>query len=1049
MQSKNTFLEGKMNKDLDLRVLPENQYTHAENIRIVSPDGSNAGTVRPSFGNSQLTSLSKPFNPRALGYTVDPLSNMIYYAARNDSNECYIVEYDVENDITTEVLNDNRVGDSNILNFQDSSFPIDMKILNDVENGRKFLIITDDLNEPKCFDIEYAKTLGALFTEDQVCLLRQPPEEAPDLLTGAPSANEINNLNDKFFMFAYRYRYRYGEFSAMSPFSRIAFWPEAFSYDYTSSVNEAMTNLYANVLVSIRAGSGEVTDVELIAKEPNSNALFIVESYNKADLGWGDNTTQFINFTNDKILRQLTETEITRLYDNVPITAKAAEIIGNRLVFANYRESYDLTNQGAAVVPTFTTDYTSTVIAEDTAYETVKSITQYEVAIAYLDGKGRMTTPFTSPGGTVQVSNTDSDTQNTLRVTISSLPPDFAEQYRIFIRESRTNYHSIASIVFYNDVVGSDNFVWTKINTADIDKISEGDFIYLRYSGTLGPIGVLQEATKHKIIEISQQATNFLGGGEEEGLYFKIQAPSVSAGGGNVIVFETEGDRLSEGLFYETNKTYNVTDVAGVKYHFGGGIAGDQNQTGAQDAIIVLHDLFNAYGWANSFESNRILDSFGENYIRFDTRSSTPIDDYRQIKRTASLTYSGVYENTTGYNALNEFNLSDENYKDMDTSYGGIQLLYSRDTDLVVFQEDKTHRVLYTKDVLFDADGQGNVKESNNVLGQEIAYVGEYGIGLHPESFAFYGNRIYHIDKERGALMRLSLDGYTEISQNGFYDYFRTLFKDNPSANFVGQYNPYDDIYLINTYQTGTTANTLAFNERVSGFTSFYSFVPEVMMYLNNRLYSVSGGELYLHDDENANINEFYGVKYDSVIESVFNESPSEVKVFKTINQEGDVAWDVDLTTNLANGLIPSSEFVNKEGEWYAHIRRSEDTTDTSSLAIQGVGELSSESGTTMTLKNLSNTSLSIGDTLYKYNTGTFALDLIGVVQTYDFTANTIVVDAVTNIPATDDFIVFTKNSRIEASSMRGYYLLCNMTYTGTSPVELFAVNSDIFKSYE
>ena len=43
---KNTFLRGKMNKDLDDRLLPEGEYRDAQNIEVLKPDGSNVGVIQ-------------------------------------------------------------------------------------------------------------------------------------------------------------------------------------------------------------------------------------------------------------------------------------------------------------------------------------------------------------------------------------------------------------------------------------------------------------------------------------------------------------------------------------------------------------------------------------------------------------------------------------------------------------------------------------------------------------------------------------------------------------------------------------------------------------------------------------------------------------------------------------------------------------------------------------------------------------------------------------------------------------------------------------------
>ena len=64
--------------------------------------------------------------------------------------------------------------------------------------------------------------------------------------------------------------------------------------------------------------------------------------------------------------------------------------------------------------------------------------------------------------------------------------------------------------------------------------------------------------------------------------------------------------------------------------------------------------------------------------------------------------------------------MSNANFKYLDQDFGSIQKLYSRDTDLVVFQENKVSKVLYEKNLLSDAVGGGTIASIPQVLGTQI-----------------------------------------------------------------------------------------------------------------------------------------------------------------------------------------------------------------------------------------------------------------------------------------------------------------------------------------
>lgn len=507
----------------------------------------------------------------------------------------------------------------------------------------------------------------------------------------------------------------------------------------------------------------------------------------------------------------------------------------------------------------------------------------------------------------------------------------------------------------------------------------------------------------------------------------------------NNIILETIPTDSNTDIFYELPYTYTVS--GGV--HVGNVANSDTTQVfGATNAVINL-DYFNSFGWYNGFESYKIGDTFNENTMVLDTKPLVPVDNYQQIKRINSLTYSDVYEATTQFNALNEFNLAELNFKDMDIRFGAIRKLHARDTNLVVFQHDKTHYVLFDKNVLFNADGTGNVSASSNVLGQEVAYGGEYGIGDHPESFAFFGNRIYHIDRDRGSLMRLSTDGYTEISQQGMADYFRTLAD---QTNFVGGYDPYNDEYLVNVDDSTTDPLTLAYKERF-GFPSFYGYQPERLVGLNNRLYSIKDGNVWLHDD-NTTRNSFYGDQRDAMITTVFNDSPSDVKYFKSINLESTSAFAISFNTNFTLGAIGKDEFELIEGEYYAYFRQNEGTDFTDILedsSIMGLGEiLSINSGTSITINGELARGLAVGDTIY--DTSFIAA---GTVASYDRTTSEVTLSGSTASLAVNDFVMFAKTARVEGESIKGYYLELDISCPVSTDEELFAVKVEAVRSYD
>ena len=176
-------------------------------------------------------------------------------------------------------------------------------------------------------------------------------------------------------------------------------------------------------------------------------------------------------------------------------------------------------------------------------------------------------------------------------------------------------------------------------------------------------------------------------------------------------------------------------------------------------------------------EESRVRGAFNGKTVDFGVRAAITDNEYAPETREASLIYSGIYNGRTRTNQINQFNPAMPNTKSIDSSFGSIQKLFAEDNNLNVFQENKVHNILIDKDIIFTAEGDPQVTSSDQVLGQVVAYTGNYGISTNPESFAYHAGRKYFTDKNNGVVLRLSTDGITEVSNFGMRDYFKTNLK--------------------------------------------------------------------------------------------------------------------------------------------------------------------------------------------------------------------------------------------------------------------------------
>ena len=287
---------------------------------------------------------------------------------------------------------------------------------------------------------------------------------------------------------------------------------------------------------------------------------------------------------------------------------------------------------------------------------------------------------------------------------------------------------------------------------------------------------------------------------------------------------------------------------------------------------------------------------------------------------------------------------------------------------------------------------------------------------------------------------------------------------------------------------------TVSYSETSKGWPSFFSYAPESMVGLNNYFYSFNGGNLWRHNSSAVSRTKFYGSVGGASITTVFNKLPLEAKLFKTIELEAlPGAWEVfataespvaeypdpdpqfgaagTLAANQSTGKITTSEFELKEATWYGYLRNN--NTDPNSAipssqyglrSIKGIGIPVNPSGVgpppfgvngadtaNCTIEFPASTpissSISIGDFLYQ--TG-----IIGQVIAIDLATNVITINndtvAITtlNTAVDNEFTYYVQNSAAESHGLLGHYMEVTLTNNSGIAQELFAVESDIMKSY-
>lgn len=125
-------------------------------------------------------------------------------------------------------------------------------------------------------------------------------------------------------------------------------------------------------------------------------------------------------------------------------------------------------------------------------------------------------------------------------------------------------------------------------------------------------------------------------------------------------------------------------------------------------------------------------------------------------------------------------------------------------------------------------------------------------------------------------------------------------------------------LYNINDGQGGT----IAFQPMIDKWITQYSFRPEWMTMVGNRLVTFKGGKPFIH---NGPYNTFFGQRCDTCVALVHSEAGNTVKSYKTIAIEGDTPDRVHVRTEVPyvqSTDILGSEFTIKEGVNYSELYR-------------------------------------------------------------------------------------------------------------------------------
>ena len=273
-------------------------------------------------------------------------------------------------------------------------------------------------------------------------------------------------------------------------------------------------------------------------------------------------------------------------------------------------------------------------------------------------------------------------------------------------------------------------------------------------------------------------------------------------------------------IYFEIGECYNVIEEEGELLHAQNPVVVRRGDVFWRRVPVNLPE-FNDGGFFESImKAEGQTTQFQNFYLETQTFSDlfpfTDVNDFAKPKiiiqdagglhRRASLTYSDKNNYNGKFNKFASFNDSVLNFKDIPNEYGAINFIMNNYDSVLVIQENKTSILPVARNIISSAAGVESLTTSNDVLGTQKFYAGDYGCDNNPESVVKAGTNVYFANKSAREVYRFNpSQGISVISEQGMKKFFRNLFRDAMTnaqeedgvVRVVGGYDPLNDEFII------------------------------------------------------------------------------------------------------------------------------------------------------------------------------------------------------------------------------------------------------------
>ena len=824
----------------------ENGSFHGITIKLTATNANNPSYSSEGryvwFDESQIVKLFYPFGP-----LTDFVNPFVFNASKYADSDPYLIKH----------YRDGKfLGKKRVRVFSDNNGSL-------LRVGPSYYDSTS--KDFKVGDVLFGNNVTVDIAEKHITVIKPKPLNAPAVkinhAESSQSTSKIPNLFEtKFPRFSYRYKYTDGEYSTFAPFTEPVFnakytkdtsksvdggvmYNQDTAYDIKEPYNKAMVNAIHSVELSnfITAQTPEdVVEIELLYKQENSSVIYSIETIKHIDKEWhtsslyeglgnsigiGKATNNTVDgqyyaiggltkgrhkVTTENIYAALPANQLLRPWDNVPRKALAQEVTGNRIVYANYLQNYNIGSKPQVQV-SYGNRQNRLGSFDSKGLPSIKSQRNYQLGVVYCDKYGRETPVFTSNNGAVNIPWQDSsgkkNASKSTQLTVGAVNnfPEWVDSLKFFVKETSNEYYNltmerawVTKSTYALD--NSEGHLWISFPSSDRNKISEEDYIILKKKIGVGEEQVTFE-NKFRVIDIKNEAPDAIkydlvnqgvaqnktvtGGSFFTGATDRLFTRGFNSGNGHRIDCETD----SVHILYENWKASStaVADESGFRIPLEDVDSGD----GADQMPIKTKDLY--MSWRYNDENGNEQSSSRYKIVGGTKHGSSYI---LNLERTITTEDAAIARGDSTSNAMRDdlfFQIEKRELKEEENFSGKFFVKISKNQVSSIIETGKEVSNL-DKYQVTAKQGAWCWQDAMYTTGSQVVGAGSYGNTNNFGNFANQSgiNSIRHFDNN-GITPQVDADGVNELRVTNWHEPWANILGnlDNKPRFFV------DGMYMV------------------------------------------------------------------------------------------------------------------------------------------------------------------------------------------------------------------------------------------------------------